>query len=174
MEVMSGNKGYLAILVTVLVMMTASCSTTRRLGENETLYNGMSIKVTPVEDEKVPAGVGSDLTKAVDVRPNNPWPWLRPYKRMPFPLGLWVYNNWNDSCKGIKKWLYNKWVAQPVLISDVRPDTRVKMLKTILNNNGYFAGKASFEVDYNKKNPKKANIKYNVCLLYTSPIPRDS
>lgn len=164
MEVMSGNKGYLAILVTVLVMMTTSCSTTRRLGENETLYNGMSIKVTPVEDEKVPAGVGSDLTKAVDVRPNNPWPWLRPYKRMPFPLGLWVYNNWNDSCKGIKKWLYNKWVAQPVLISDVRPDTRVKMLKTILNNNGYFAGKASFEVDYNKKNPKKANIKYNVTL----------
>lgn len=152
------------LIVALTLLLTASCSTTRRLGEGEVLYNGMSIKITPEPGDKVPAGVSTDLTSAVDVMPNNPWPFLRPYKRMPFPLGLWVYNNWNDSARGLKKWLYDKWVATPVLIQDVKPDARLKMLKSIMNDNGYFNGRANYDLDYNKKNDKKANVRYEVSL----------
>lgn len=155
---------WLTGITAVVILVMASCSTTKKLVDGEVLYNGMSMKVKPKEGEKAPAGLTSDLQKAVNVRPNNPWPLLSPYKRNPFPLGLWVYNNWNDSAKGIKKWLYNKWVEQPVLISDVRPDTRLKMLKTILDNNGYFEGNASYELKYKKKNDKIAGIDYTVNL----------
>ena len=149
------------VLAVAAATMVASCSTTKRIPDGELLYNGMSLKVNPAPGEKVPSGISSDLTKAVNVKPNNPWPLLSPYKRMPFPLGLWVYNNWNDSAKGLKGWLYNKLVSEPVLVSDVRPETRVKMLKTILDNNGYFRSSVSYQLE-SLKNPKKANVDYEV------------
>lgn len=151
---------WLAWLATIL--LAAGCSTTRRIPEGEQLYNGMKIKVTPPSDSvRIPGGVKGDLTKAVNVKPNNPWPLLSPYRRMPFPLGLWVYNNWNDSARGLKGWLYRKLVSEPVLVSDVRPETRLKMLKTILDNNGYFNASVNYDIK-EKKNPKIANINYFV------------
>ncbi len=116
----------------------------------------------------------ADLKKTINVTPNNPLPFklIVPYWRSPLPIGLWVYNNWNDSAKGLKGWLYRKLVEQPVLISDVRPEVRVKMLEDILDNNGYFGSKASYELLYDKKNDKKARISYN--LDVSRPYPIDS
>ena len=148
-------------LIATLLIGLAACSTTKKIPDGEMLYNGMKLKVDAPEGVKIPSGVGSDLTKAVDVKPNNPWPILTPYKRNPFPLGLWVYNNWSDSSRGIKGWLYNKLVEEPVLVSDVRPETRIKMLKTVLDNNGYFNSSAIYEVAP-MKDPKKANVDYTV------------
>lgn len=153
--------GGLPILMVLLLMM--SCSTTKKLTEGEVLYNGMSIKVTPKPDEKVPPGVKSDLTNAVDVKPNNPYPLIRPYKRTPLPFGLWVYNHMNDSSKGLKKWFYDKFVSEPVLIQDVRPDLRLDMLREILDDNGYFGSSVSYDLK-SKKNPKIASVQYNVNL----------
>lgn len=160
----SHNIMFWAPVAALLVLLASACSTTRRLEDGEVLYNGMHLKVLPDSGNKMPEGLKGDLTKAVNVRPNNPWPLLSPYKRMPFPLGLWVYNNWSDSSKGIKKWLYDKWVAQPVLIQDVRPETRLKMLRTIADNNGYFDATASYELKYDKKNEKIATVDYQVKL----------
>ena len=112
----------------------------------------------------MPAGVKSDLTKAVDVKPNNPIPFLRPYIRSPFPYGLWIYNAWGDSCRGLKKWIYDKLGERPVLLSDVRPDVRLQMLKTVMNNSGYFSGRADYEIQYKKKNDKIAGLRYDVQL----------
>lgn len=156
------------ILILLFTAVTAaafvSCSTTKRLGEDEVLYNGMKIKITAAGDDKVPAGVKSDLTKAVDVKPNNPIPFLRPYIRSPFPYGLWIYNAWGDSCRGLKKWIYDKLGERPVLLSDVRPDVRLQMLKTVMNNSGYFSGRADYEIQYKKKNDKIAGLRYDVQL----------
>ena len=121
----------------------------------------MELKLHPTDKEKLPSEMVSDLTAAVNVRPNNPWPILSPYKRSPFPLGLWMYNNWNDSTKGLKGWLYRKLADAPVLVSDARPQTRVKMLETILDNNGYFGSTASYALKP-AKNPKKASVIYSV------------
>ncbi|MCM1368746.1 MAG: BamA/TamA family outer membrane protein [Candidatus Amulumruptor caecigallinarius] len=146
----------------LVVLIMPACSTTEKIPEGEFLYNGMKIKVTPENrDEKLPAEMVSDVKKAVDAKPNNPWPLLRPYKRNPFPFGLWVYNHWSDSAGGLKGWIYRKWAREPVLVSDVRPDTRVKMIKTILNNNGYFNSSVNYQL-LQKKNPKKADVAYNV------------
>ena len=150
-----------AFLALALVIVTGSCSTTRRIPEGEYLYNGVKdIKIVPTDDDKLPAALVADIKEAVDVKPNNPIPVIRPYRRSPFPIGLWVYNNWNDSARGIKKWIYDWLVAQPVLVSDVRADMRMKLVEEILADNGHFGSTASYDMVYDKKNPKKAAMSY--------------
>ncbi|MCM1483999.1 MAG: BamA/TamA family outer membrane protein [Muribaculaceae bacterium] len=145
---------------TALAMAAASCSTTKRLGADDILYTGVKkINVNSPDGTKPAAGLSGEVKKAVNVKPNNCL--ISPYLRYPFPLGLWVYNNWDNPPKGFKHWIYEKLVEEPVLISDVRPEVRVKMIDEILDNNGYFAGSASYEL-IKGKNPKKASIRYNV------------
>ncbi len=150
------------ILVALLSIAT-SCSTTSLLAEDETLYTGVDkFKIAPEKGEKVPSEVDTYLFDVINVKPNNSL--YSPYMRSPLPIGLWVYNHWNPESKGIKGWLYNKLVEQPVLIDDVNPTLRVEMLKSILDNNGYFAGNAKYEILVNKKNHKKAEVSYFVEL----------
>lgn len=152
-----------SVAILIITLLSAGCSTTRRLADDEVLYTGVNkFKVIPTGNEKLPGAMVSDLKEAINVKPNNPMPFMSPYVRTPFPIGLWVYNNWNDSAKGLKKWLYDKLVAQPVLISDVRPEARVKMMESILSNNGYFGSTASYELQYDKHNQKKARINYTL------------
>ncbi len=159
------------LLSAFFVMLISSCSTTRRLEEGETLYTGVkALKIVPTDKEKLPDGLISNVKEAIDVPPNNPMPFLSPYYRTPFPIGLWVYNNWNDSAKGFKGWLYRKLVAQPVLISDVKAEERVKMIENILANNGHFGSTATYDILYNKKNPKMAKILYKVDVSAAYPI----
>ncbi|MDE7349603.1 MAG: BamA/TamA family outer membrane protein [Muribaculaceae bacterium] len=144
----------------LILMLAAACSTTRRLGEDQTLYNGMSVKINPTDGEKLPSALVSEITQAVNVKPNNPWPLLSPYRRYPLPYRLWVYNNWNDSAGGLYGWLYKKLAVQPVLVSDVRADMRMKLVENILADNGYFGSTATYEEVPDKKDPKIAKLAY--------------
>ena len=145
----------------ILVVVLASCSTTKRIPEGEQLYTGLKgIEMEAPQGQSVPEGVGTELKDAVSVPPNNAI-FGSPSLRWPFPVGLWVWNNWDDPGKGLKHWVYDKLVTEPVLVSDVRPEARVKMLDEILDNNGYFRGGASYEL-VQGKDPKKAKIRYAV------------
>lgn len=150
-----------AAAAAVMALAGVSCSTTKRLGPDDILYTGVKkIDIsTPSKEQKEAPGLADAVKSAVNVAPNNAL--YSPYLRWPFPLGLWVYNNWSNPPKGLKHWLYEKLVAEPVLISDVRPEVRVKMIDEILDNNGYFRGNASYEL-IQGKNPKKARILYTV------------
>lgn len=146
----------LAIAITALW----SCSTTRRIDEGELLYCGVSkVDIRPDSGTRVPAGVRSAVKEAVDVPPNNYWKLVGWH--YPFPLGLWVYNNWPRAEKGFKHWIYEKLVEDPVLVSDVRPEVRTQMVEQILQNNGYFRGKAAYTM-LPKKNPRKVSIAYDI------------
>ncbi len=159
-------------LCVLCVILAGACSTTRRLADDEVLYNGMKIKINPTGDEKLPSALVSDLQQAVNVKPNNPWPLISPYKRDPLPIGLWVYNNWNDSARGVYGWLYRMLAKPPVLVSDVRANMRTKMVEEILANNGYFGSTATYEEIPDKKNPKKATLAYTFDV--SSPYRIDS
>lgn len=151
-----------ALLLTAMAaLVMTGCSTTSKLEEGEMLYNGMKLDLHPVAGEKLPGEMVSDMKKAVNVKPNNPLPFISPYMRSPFPVGLWVYNHMSDSAGGLKGWIYRKLVEQPVLVADARPDTRVKMLESILDDNGYFGSKATFSIQ-SGKNPKKGKIVYDI------------
>ena len=141
------------------LMLFTGCSTTRRLGQDDILYTGLKgVDIESPEGKQFPAGVKASLTKAVSVKPNNA---LTASLRYPFPLGLWVYNNFPNPPKGLKHWIYEKLVEEPVLVSDVRPEVRTHMLDELLDNNGYFSGISSYEL-VQKKNKKKASIRYTV------------
>ena len=150
-----------AVAAALAVAVVAGCSTTRRLPAGEVLYTGVKkVEISAPDGMEVPSDVADELKGAVAVKPNNPLFGSVSY-RTPFPIGLWVYNNWSNPPKGLKHWLYEKLVAEPVLVSDVRPEVRVKMMDEILDNNGYFMGGASYEL-VKGKNKKKAKILYRV------------
>lgn len=158
---MRRNRSYIIVAMAVLAMVMVSCSTTRRIPEGEVLYTGVKkVNIESIPKYKVPSSVSDALSDAVHVKPNNSL-FGSASVRYPFPLGLWVYNNWSNPPSGFKHWIYEKLVEEPVLVSDVRPDVRTKMMDEILDNNGYFQGHASYEL-IKGKNPKKAKILYNV------------
>lgn len=154
---------FMLLLVSSVITVITSCSTTSKLAEDEQLYTGVKkFEIVPDKGEKVPSEVDTYLFDVINVKPNNSL--YSPYIRTPFPIGLWVYNHWNSDSKGLKGWLYEKLVDQPVVIDDVNPALRVEMMKSILDNHGYFAGKAKYELIGNKKNTKKAKLSYFVEL----------
>lgn len=139
--------------------MLSSCSTTRKIPEGEQLYTGLKgLKVNLQPDSAAfPGDVYESLHAAVDVPGNKPTWFI-------FPAGLWAYNNMEvtDSSSWLKRKIYDKFAQEPVLVSDIRPALRVKMLDGILDNNGYFSGSASYQLVPSKKNPKKVGIRYTV------------
>ena len=135
----------------LMALAVASCSTTRRIPDDEIMYTGVKkVEITPDSGFRVPSAMATSVREAVDVPPNNYWKLVG--WRYPFPLGLWVYNNWPNPEKGLRHWLYEKLVAEPVLVSDVRPEVRTKMIEQILDNNGYFRGTATYSL-VQGKNP---------------------
>lgn len=146
--------------VMTAAMLLASCSTTSKIPADEQLYNGIKkLEMIPEPGQKLPSGLKDEISEAVSVKPNNPWPFTN--IRAPFPLGLWVYNHWPNPPKGFKHWIYEKLVAEPVLVSDVRPDLRTRMIGEILENNGYFRGSAEYSLQP-KRNKKIAWVNYTV------------
>ena len=149
----------LVALVCLILLMAASCSTTKKLGEKDVLYTGVKYLKYHEHDTKLEASVKDDIFTAINVRPNNPL--YSPYYRTPFPIGLMIYNNIDEDATGFKGWLYKHFAAKPVLIKRVNPQARVDMINTILRNNGYFTSSASYTI-HPKKNPKKAKISYDI------------
>ena len=150
---------WLLTLAWVTLALATSCSTTKKLGENDVLYTGVKHLKYHEEGTKLEAGVKEDIFTAINVRPNNPL--YSPYYRTPFPFGLMIYNNIDEDATGFKGWLYKHFAARPVLMKRVNPQARVDMINTILRNNGYFTSSASYTI-HPKKNPKKAKISYDV------------
>lgn len=156
------NRKYLSLVLTAVVALLAvSCSTTKKLGENDVLYTGVKHLKYHEDSVKLDEGVKTDIFTAINVRPNNPL--YSPYYRTPFPFGLMIYNNIDEDATGFKGWLYKHFAAKPVLIKRVNPKARVDMINTILRNNGYFTSSASYTI-HPKKNPKKAKISYDVTV----------
>ena len=145
--------------VLLLALLASSCSTTKKLGENDVLYTGVKYLKYHEDNVKVDEGVKTDIFTAINVRPNNPL--YSPYYRTPFPIGLMIYNNIDEDATGFKGWLYKHFAAKPVLIKRVNPQARVDMINTILHNNGYFTSSATYQL-HPSSNPKKAKISYDV------------
>lgn len=161
MKLRKQNNLTLMLCIILLAMTALACSTTRRIADDNMLYTGVKkieINTYSKEQKKAP-GLSDAVFNAVNVKPNNCL--YSPYLRYPLPIGLWVYNNWNNPPSGFRHWLYEKLVDEPVLISEVRPEMRIQMLDQILFNNGYFSGKASYKL-IQGKNKKKARILYTV------------
>lgn len=148
-----------SIIMMMVFVCFISCSTTKKLGPDETRYTGLGkFEVMTPEGVKLPGALESELKSTGQTDAND-------YILAPFikiPLGLWVYNNWNDSAKGLKGWLYRKWVKDPVLISEVKPEIRAKLMQQLLDDNGYFGSQVVYNIEHDKKDEKLASIGYTL------------
>lgn len=145
-----------------LSALLAACSTTKNLPSEEVLYTG--IKDTEIlNKDKSDAGNTTleEVNAALACAPNNAFLGSSSI-RMPFPYKLWIYNKYVNSTSKFGRWVFNKFAATPVFISTVNPELRAKVATNVLHNYGYFQGKVDYEVLPDKKNPKKAKVRYVV------------
>lgn len=151
------------ILLSLFCLLFFSCSTTKKLTDGEVLYTGVKkMKIETPPKLKLKGPEKSALTSPMSYPPNNPL--FAPYVRSPFPIGLWVYNWHIKKEKGLKWWLYRKLAKEPVLISDVQPELRLKMVENNMKDFGFFGLESRYEIIPRKRNPKKAKISYWVKL----------
>lgn len=151
---MLNRNNYILLLLAWLLIATA-CSTTRRLEPGEVLYNGLKgVEYLDSEENSLPADLRSQIYDAADAPTNTKTLYV-------LPMGLWVYNNLGSHESGFKKWLWNKFAQEPIIVADVRPDVRTKMIEQLLENNGYFNSATTFSL-VSGKNARKAKIEYNV------------
>ena len=143
-------------------MLFASCSTTKNLPEGEVLYTGQKPMVVLTPDSvQLDDTAWEEVSAALAKAPNNALLGSSTL-RIPFPFGLWVYNGFAKYEKGLGRWIFNRFAAQPVLMSAVAPDIRVKAATNLLRDYGYFNGEVSYQTFVNPKDSLKAKLQYTV------------
>ncbi len=142
------------LYILTIAAIVVSCSTTRRLGEADTLYTG--VRKMEFTGNELPAGIESAVRDPLSVKPNNPL--YSPYIRTPLPVGLWAWNAFYTTRQtGFRAWLMRNFAKKPVLISDVKPELRAVVVR---DNHGYFNSWSSYEILPRGK--KKARVSYRI------------
>ncbi|MCH5309444.1 MAG: BamA/TamA family outer membrane protein [Prevotella sp.] len=154
------------LLILLLAALLASCSMTKNIPEDDQLFRGLT-KIA-YEDEHPNAYIDHLATTKEEVEaalatvPNGAY-FGSSYYAKPFSFRLWVYNKYSTKDSKFAKWMTKTFGKAPILMSQVNPNLRAAVAKSVLRNNGYFRG----EVTYAKvplKNPKKSKISYTVKL----------
>lgn len=132
----------------------SSCSTTKSVPKGDALYTGASISV--VKDtftNQKNKSVKKELEGLTRPRPNK--------KLLGMPFKLWMYNLAGNkpTGRGLRGWLKNKVGEPPVLLSQVSLTTNTDVLKSFLENKGYFQAKVSADTTVKGK---KASAQYKV------------
>ena len=107
------------------------------------------------------AKAATEVNAVLEYAPNNAL-FGSAYHRVPLPIGLWAYNKYVNKNSGFSKWMYKSFASEPVLLSIVNPETRIKVATNTLHNYGFFRGSILYNIEKDKKNPKKAKVKYFV------------
>lgn len=146
---MKNSKYRLLLNFAILVVFSAGCSNIKYLPDGEQLYVGTTVRVDPKEAVRRKE-IKSELEDITRPKPNSSFLGLRPK--------LWFYNIAGENAdKGIRKWLKTKVGEAPVLLSQADPYLIQDLMKSKLNNMGYFKSDVKHELQ--SKN-KKAEILY--------------
>ena len=124
----------------------ASCSTTSSIQSDEQLYTGMKkIDFRTTYNDVHTIDTQAEIEASLACTPNGAF-FGSSYYRTPFPYGLWIWNAFSGKEGGVAKWITKSFGKSPVLITDVNPAMRANIAETILKNNGYFRGKAYYNI----------------------------
>lgn len=150
---MNYHKYKLYILFLIGSTFISGCSNIKYLPPGEELYTGVSIKVDPHKAIKR-KHVVAELKDIARPKPNSKFLGIR-HK-------LWFYNIAGENAKkGIKKWIRTKLGEPPVLLSQVDPSLTSDLMKSRLDNMGYFKSKLRHEL---KIKNRKAVIEYKATV----------
>ena len=159
------------LLLTAAVLLVA-CSTTKNIPGGDQHYTGLkkitysdyvltdSAGVTAEVATKNFALAQEEVEAALATAPNGAI-FGSSYYRMPFSMGLSIWNHYHDRDTKFAKWMTKAFGKQPVLMSWVNPELRAQVAEGVLHNHGYFNGYVGYNV-IQQKNPKTAKIAYDV------------
>ena len=128
----------------LILLLSASCSTTKMLPPGEVLYTGIERIV--VNDPANQRHRGADevmgkVEEALAYAPNNALLGSST-TRTPLPVGLWVYNAHVGKKGRFHQWMYRWLAARPVTLTTVKPANRALAAQNVLHENGFFRGAA--------------------------------
>ncbi|MDR1381420.1 MAG: BamA/TamA family outer membrane protein [Tannerella sp.] len=148
----------------IAVAVATACSTTRNLPADGVLYTGIAgIEIADADSAGMDDELLGRLEDAFACPPNNALLGSSSV-RIPVPLGLWIYNANVNGKSAFSRWMMSRLAARPVLISTVRPETRVLIARNMLRDNGYFRGTADYEIIPDRRDARKAKVRYGVRL----------
>jgi outer membrane protein insertion porin family len=136
----------------LVTMAAASCSTTKSVPQGDALYTGASVRaVKDTVSNKKNKSLAKQLEGLTRPRPNR--------KFLGMPFKLWMYNLAGNkpTGRGLRGWLKNKVGEPPVLLSAVNLDHNTEVLKSWLENKGYFQAKVTADTTVKGK---KASARY--------------
>ena len=141
-------------------LLLSGCSSTKSIPEGDQLFTGVkSINYTAEKKDTHFTSTKEEVDAALATAPNGDL--FGSALRSPFPVGLWVWNEFTGKTDGFSQWMLKSFGTNPVLMSWVNPALRAKVAKLVLQAHGYFRGNVGYEV-LTQKNPKEAKIRYNV------------
>ena len=140
------------------MLLWTGCSTTKHLPEGEILYTGQKPMIVLNRSETAVGEIAmEEVEAALATAPNNSFLGSSTM-RTPLPFGLWIYNGFQKYEKGIGRWIFNKFGANPVLMSTVNPGIRQKAATNLLRDYGYFNGTVSDQTFIDPKASLKAKL----------------
>ena len=153
-------------IIAITALLLTACSTTRFITDGEQLYTGIKDIEFVGQDKYADSQTGKtavdEVSYALECAPNGSI--LGSSKWRALPLGLWWYDGLRNAKGRLGKWFFNTFATEPVLISKVNPELRAEVATEVLKYYGYFHGKVEPEIITDKKNPKKAKVRYTVTL----------
>ena len=142
-------------------MLLASCSMTKNIADDDQLFTGLEKIVYNGADESDNMIVTQEEVEAALATAPNGSLFGSSYHRMPFSLGVSIWNKYANREGVFARWMTRSFGKQPVLMSWVNPALRASVGRNVLHNHGYFSGTVDYEV-IQQKNPKEAKIRYTV------------
>lgn len=138
------TKTYRRSIVILLLVMLQSCSVTKFIPEDETLYTGADLILVENDSIKNAENIENELESLLKPEPNSSFLGMR--------LGLYYHYKAQKENPGFfNKWLNKKIGQEPVYLSDVNPQRIETLLLNRLDNNGFFYSTAKAEVKTTKK-----------------------
>ena len=136
---------------------------TKNIPDGDQLFTGLTqIDYRDYEEGGYAESTQAELDAALATAPNGAI-FGSSYYRMPFSIGLSVWNHYANRDDGFARWMTKTFGKQPVLMSWVNPGLRASVAQSVLRSHGYFHGQVSYEA-VPQKNPRTAKIGYHVSM----------
>lgn len=133
------------IFIVCILIELCSCTATKFLNENESLYTGAEVKLDPQGKVSGKKEVSEALEELIQPKPNFTLFGMRPR--------LWIYYKVGEpeKEKGLKHWLRTKVGEPPLLFEDIRPDRIKNSMQNELFNLGFFDAEVNYEIEKKEK-----------------------
>lgn len=138
------KKTYQFILYLLVFTALYSCSVSKYIPEEETLYTGAELVIPEKESIEKAKKLEAELQNLIVPEPNS--------KVLGMRLGLFYHYKAQKEKPGfINKWLNKKFGEEPVYFSEVNPQRVEELILNRLDNNGFFYSEINSEINNTEK-----------------------